>query len=372
MARKPSAGRTHKAVAEEAGFKRVSLISIVAGTVTGYGAFAVLAAIVGAAFSAADVDTDFSTNDWASTESLGGVATAVTLLLAYLFGGYVAGRMARRSGVLHGVAVFVLSLIGGVAVGGLVAGLGDDQEVEQNLRSIGVPTSWDNWGDVGTATAIAALVLMAVGAILGGMLGERWHTKLARRAADPEYGPEAKARREFEAAQGERDQRIESDDLVRRDRDDMAAQDDEDERTRQQELDEEAELEREREEARAQNAERKQDDEREQELEAVRADEREREDERIRDLDQDDGHRVIDVRDDDRVVVERDDDGGTVDRDTVEEHRVVDVRSDDRELASAAGTTEGAHSSGIDDEPRYTAAEWAALQQSQEVGRSRS
>ena len=358
MARKPSAGRTHKAVAEEAGFKRVSLISILAGTVTGYGAFAVLAALVGAAFSAADVDTDFSTNDWASTESLGGIATAVTLLLAYLFGGYVAGRMARRSGVLHGVAVFVLSLIGGVAIGGLVAGLGDDQEVEQNLRSIGVPTSWDDWGDVGTATAIAALVLMAVGAILGGMLGERWHTKLARRAADPEYGPEAKARRDLEVAEGEREQRIGGDDLVRRDRDDMAAQAEADERQRQQELEEEAALEREREEERALKAERKREKEQEDEIEAIRADEREREDERIRELDQDhDGHRVVDVRADDRDTV---DDG----------HRVVDVRADDREPAPAAGTT--ARSSGIDDEPRYTAAEWAELQRSQEVGRSRS
>jgi hypothetical protein len=31
---------------------------------------------------------------------------------------------------------------------------------------------------------------MLVGALLGGMLGERWHTKLARRAASPKYGPD--------------------------------------------------------------------------------------------------------------------------------------------------------------------------------------
>ena len=41
-------------------------------------------------------------------------------------------------------------------------------------------------------------------------------------------------------------------------------------------------------------------------------------------------------------------------------------------VGAAAGTTEGAHSSGMDDEPRYTAAEWAELQRSQEVDRSRS
>jgi hypothetical protein len=357
MARKTSAGRTHKAVAEEAGFKRLSLISVLAGTLTGYGAFAVLAAIIGAIFSAADVDTDFRTNDWASTEALGGAATAVTLLLAYLFGGYVAGRMARRSGVLHGVAVLVLGLLGGVIVGGLVAAVGDDQDVEQNLRSIGVPTTGDEWGNVGIGVAIVALVLMAVGAVLGGSLGERWHTKLARRAADPNFGPEAKARRELEKTEGERDRHIADDDLVRRDHDTLVEQ---------SEAEAEAEREREAEKAREEDEKRQAEveAERERELEQARKEEQADVDAHYRELDE--ARQAEQEREAERdreaqrardAELERD---AAIERD----RHVIDVRSDDPDLAQASGTTDGAHASSPDDEPRYTAAEWAELQRS--------
>lgn len=210
--------RDHVAVAREAGLGRVSLLSVLAGTLTSYGTFAVVAAIVGAVLAAAEVDTDFSTNDWASTGAAGMAATAVALLVAYLFGGYVAGRMARRSGVLHGVAVVVLGLLAAAVAGALVTGLADADDVERNLRSIGVPTTADDWGDVGLAGAIAALVAMVVGGTIGGGMGERWHTKLARRAADPTYGPAADARRRADAADAARDRELLArDDLVGRD-----------------------------------------------------------------------------------------------------------------------------------------------------------
>ena len=65
-----------EAVAREAGHGRFSLLSILAGTLTSYGAFAILAAIVGALLAAADVETDFRTNDWAGSGAVGGLATA--------------------------------------------------------------------------------------------------------------------------------------------------------------------------------------------------------------------------------------------------------------------------------------------------------
>jgi hypothetical protein len=36
---------------------------------------------------------------------------AVVLLVTYLCGGYVAGRMARRAGLLNGLAVFLLAVV---------------------------------------------------------------------------------------------------------------------------------------------------------------------------------------------------------------------------------------------------------------------
>jgi hypothetical protein len=203
----------------EAGYSTISPLSIVAGVVCAYGAFAIVAAIVGSILTAVDVDTEFRTDDWTSSGAAAALASAVTLFLAYLFGGYVAGRMARRSGILHGALVFLVSLVLGAIVGGVVGAVADSNEVEQNLRSIGIPTSTDQLEDVAIAGVIASLVAVLIGSLLGGMLGERWHTKLARRVADPEIGPAADARRRADEEESERRDHIHRDPTMHRDLD---------------------------------------------------------------------------------------------------------------------------------------------------------
>lgn len=201
--------RDRRAIVEEAGYPRVSFLSVLAGTLTAYGAFAIVAAIAGAILDATDADTDFSTNDWTSSGAIGGLATGIVLLVAYLFGGYVAGRMARRAGLLHGIGVALLSVVGGGLLGALIGWIADDQTIEDNLGSIGVPTNWDDWGAVAVATAIVALAAIVVGSILGALYGERWHARLLRRAADPSIGPLAAARRDMEDRERERDELVE-------------------------------------------------------------------------------------------------------------------------------------------------------------------
>ncbi len=227
MARTPRPAREHRATVREAGLGRMSLVSILAGTLTAYGTFAVVAAIAGAILAAADIDTEFRTNDWTSSGFVAGLVTAVVLLVAYLFGGYVAGRMARRSGLLHGLAVVVLSVVLG-AVAGLIASTGDDSAIQDNLRSIGIPTSWDQVESIAIFGAVASLVAVILGGILGGILGEGWHTRLARRVADPERGPAADARvaaeRDRERADHldrERDERMGADRVLAREEADM-------------------------------------------------------------------------------------------------------------------------------------------------------
>lgn len=189
----------HLEVARQAGLPKISGVSVLAGLITAYGAFAIVAAIAGSILAAADVDTDFRTNDWSGSGAVASLASAVVLLIAYLFGGYVAGRMARRASMLHGLVVFVASLVVGGVVGGVVAALTDDQSIRSNLRSIGVPTGWSQVNDVAVAGVLVSVVAMFVGSLLGAMWGERWHTKLARRAADPEIGPAAQAQRRADA-----------------------------------------------------------------------------------------------------------------------------------------------------------------------------
>jgi len=176
-------------LAREAGVGKLSFISVLAGALVAYGAFAVLAALIGALASAIGVNNDLSTNDWARLGTGSAIAAAVSLLIAYLFGGYVAGRMARRAGLLNGLAVFLLAIVLVAAVGALVASQADADAIRTNLRSLGIPTSGSEWSDIGTLAGIASLAAMLIGALVGGALGERWHSKLTRRAVSGKYSP---------------------------------------------------------------------------------------------------------------------------------------------------------------------------------------
>lgn len=183
-------GRDRAALTREAGIGKLSLISVLAGVLVAYGAFAVLAALAAAAAAAIGLNTDLSANNWAELGVGSAIVAVVVLLLAYLFGGYVAGRMARRAGLIHGLAVFILALVIVALIAAIAATQTDTSAIRGNLRSLGIPTTGAEWSDVGTLAGIGSLAAMLVGALLGGMLGERWHTKLTRRAASPKYGPD--------------------------------------------------------------------------------------------------------------------------------------------------------------------------------------
>ena len=215
MARSNRPSRQHIDVAREAGFGRLSFISVLAGLVTAYGAFAIVASIAGAILTGVDAETEFRSNDWTGSGAVAGLVTAIVLLVAYLFGGYVAGRMGRRAAILHGVAVFVGSLVVAAVVSGLVALVSDDDQLRTNLRSLGIPTTFDQVTGVAVAALIASLAAMLVGSVWGALMGERWHTKLARRAADPEIGPAADLRRRAAQEDEGRRDRVDADPVVR-------------------------------------------------------------------------------------------------------------------------------------------------------------
>ena len=178
-------------MATEAGYSKVSFVSVLAGVLVAYGAFAILAGITGAVLSALGVDTEaLSGNDWRQLGIGTGVAVAVSLFLSYLFGGYVAGRMARRAGAMNGLLVFVVGILLAVGVGAAIGTQADGDAMVSNLRSIGVPTSGEEYAAIGTIAGLAALAAMLLGAIFGGVAGERWHGKLLTRALDPTIGPD--------------------------------------------------------------------------------------------------------------------------------------------------------------------------------------
>lgn len=182
--------RDRMELATEAGYPKVSLGSVLAGVLVAYGAFAVLAAIAGGILDAVGVDTEsLSTNDWREYGIVSGAAAALSLFLSYLFGGYVAGRMARRAGALNGALVFLFGILLVAGVAAAIGSQADGDAVLSNLRSMGVPTSGDEYAAIGTFAGLGAIVAMLLGSLLGGLSGERWHGKLLTRALDPSVGP---------------------------------------------------------------------------------------------------------------------------------------------------------------------------------------
>ena len=173
--------RDRKRLARQAGLGRLSFISALAGVLVAYGAFALLAALVGAV--AVGLDTELASNDWATLGRGSAVTVTVVAFVAYLFGGYVAGRMARRAGLVNGLAVFALAVLLVVVVGAIAASQTDTEAIQANLRSLGLPITATEWAQIGTVAGIGTLVGMLVGAGIGGVVGERWHSDLARWAA---------------------------------------------------------------------------------------------------------------------------------------------------------------------------------------------
>lgn len=127
--------------------------------------------------------TEFSERAGDQFEDLtfgGGVLLVLVVALAYTAGGYVAARMARFDGWRQGLGVWVLSLIMAlaVAIAAWIAG------GELNpLDSLELPTLPVDEGPLGSGAEVALAVMAVVAlasAVLGGLLGERFHRAVDR------------------------------------------------------------------------------------------------------------------------------------------------------------------------------------------------
>ena len=114
----------------------------------------------------------------------GGIAVLVVLFLAYLAGGYVAGRMARFDGIRQGLAVWLIGLLVVLALAAAGAILGSQYNVLQQLNLPRIPIDEGTATTAGIITLVAILLVTLLGAILGGKLGERYHRKVDRAGFD--------------------------------------------------------------------------------------------------------------------------------------------------------------------------------------------
>jgi hypothetical protein len=163
----------------------VSIGAVLTGVVVAFGAMFLLSALVGGVLAATGVDADELASETTREAGLGAtIAFIVAMFLAYLWGGYTAGRMGRGAGAVNGLLVPVLALIIGAIVAAIVTAMGADANLNLPFNESQLPIEGERLVDFGTVAGIVALAAMFVGGILGGMLGSRWHTKLERRAID--------------------------------------------------------------------------------------------------------------------------------------------------------------------------------------------
>jgi hypothetical protein len=130
---------------------------------------------------AQNVDTADEAVDQATEIGIGGgIAVLVVLFLAYLAGGYVAGRMARFDGARQGLAVWLVGLIVVLLLAAAGALLGAQYNVLEQLNLPRIPVDEGSL-TAGAAIALAAVVILTLLAAMGGgKAGERYHRKIDR------------------------------------------------------------------------------------------------------------------------------------------------------------------------------------------------
>jgi hypothetical protein len=155
------------------------------GWLSANGLAVVLIALVSAAGVAIGLTNGVNTADEAAARAntlglAGGIAILAVLFLAYLAGGYVAGRMARFDGVRQGLAVWIIGLLVVVVLAVLGAVLGAKYNVLSQLNLPRIPVGEGTATTAGIIALVAVLLVTLLGAVLGGKLGERFHRKVDR------------------------------------------------------------------------------------------------------------------------------------------------------------------------------------------------
>ena len=114
-----------------------------------------------------------------------GIVVLAIIFFGYLIGGYTASRIARFSGFKQGLATWlwglVITIVLAIVVGIVGTQAGDSSSPNPFVPSMGDLQDASLAGIIGLALVV---VLSFAGAVLGGLLGQRYHRKVDRFISD--------------------------------------------------------------------------------------------------------------------------------------------------------------------------------------------
>lgn len=159
-------------------FGGIDIPASLVGMLTALSTTLILAGLIGAALGAVDYQSGLEgdAKDISTWSMIGGVAV---LLVAYVIGGWAAGRIARYDGARNGFATGIWTLVLGGILAGLGAWIGTEYDV---FRNVDLPQwfSTDAFTTRAIISGVAAILAMFAGGILGGLWGERYHRRADR------------------------------------------------------------------------------------------------------------------------------------------------------------------------------------------------
>jgi hypothetical protein len=146
----------------------------IAGALTALGVTVLLGGLLGGIGTIGyQLDLQRGTDELSIAGLAGGL---VTLIAAFLVGGWVAGRIARYDGGRNGLMTAVWFILAAAALAVLGAWLGDRYDVFAGLQ---VPQWFSDNATTATAVIsglVAALVMLGAG-FVGGLIGARYHAR---------------------------------------------------------------------------------------------------------------------------------------------------------------------------------------------------
>ncbi len=154
------------------------------GWIVATGMAALLVGIVGAILVGVGSSIEVAQSEAEREAGTIGLSTSIALLvilaLAYLAGGYVAGRMSRFDGARQGVGVWVIGLVTTIIAVALGAIFGSRYNVLDRVNLPRIPISTEQLTAGAVIAAVVVLAATLLFAVLGGILGHRYHNRVDR------------------------------------------------------------------------------------------------------------------------------------------------------------------------------------------------